>query len=89
MVGFWARGRVRIKIRVRLRVRVRVRVMFNASVYQWSNCGMSKCCTFLYLCLFSILFSSSSLSLFSIFPYSLFYPLGNIFYILSFTLNFN
>ena len=36
MIGFLDRGRVRIKIRIR--ARVRVGVMFNISVYHWSNC---------------------------------------------------
>ena len=42
MIGFLVRGRVRLKIRIR----VRVGVMFNISVYHWSNCRRSKYCTF-------------------------------------------
>ena len=45
MIGFLVRGRVRIKMMIR--VRVRVGVTFNVSVYHWSNCRGSKCCTFL------------------------------------------
>ena len=46
MIGFLVWGRVRIKIRIRIRVRVRIGVMFNISVYHWSNCRRSKCRTF-------------------------------------------
>ena len=36
VIGFLVRSRVGI--------RVRVGVMFNVSIYHWSNCRRSKCC---------------------------------------------
>ena len=42
MIGCLVRGRVRITIRIR----IRVGVLFNVSVYHWSNCRRSKCHTY-------------------------------------------
>ena len=43
MIGFLVWGRVRLQIRIRVMVRIAVGVMFNVSVYHWSNCHRSNC----------------------------------------------